>query len=207
MSSISDTYVLASKVKTRLTREAVKTDVNLHRLVCQANLLDNLIEYLNEQQTKKANASAAATTTVSFESIATSKDGVSSMTTELDDYDSDDDSDEDSDLDSEDSEDYEYDYDEYDSEDDSYDYESESDDEDDEAEDDEEDDVPVETQYSFTFDDEDNKFIEVQSHYESDVSDDDYNTTNRKTLLTLSTIPLLLPQFITFQIPQLLQPQ
>lgn len=42
--------MLASKVKTKLTQEAVKTDVNLRRLVCQANLLDQLIESLNQRE-------------------------------------------------------------------------------------------------------------------------------------------------------------
>lgn len=49
---IAQTYLLASKVKAKLTQEAVKNDVNLHRLVCQANLLDNLVENLNNHETK-----------------------------------------------------------------------------------------------------------------------------------------------------------
>ena len=44
---VAQTYILASKVKAKLTKEAVKNDVDLHRLVCQANLLDNLIDDLN----------------------------------------------------------------------------------------------------------------------------------------------------------------
>jgi hypothetical protein len=44
---VAQTYLLASKVKSKLTQEAIKNDVNLLRLVCQANLLDNLIENLN----------------------------------------------------------------------------------------------------------------------------------------------------------------
>lgn len=45
--SISSTYLLASKVKTRLIKETVRTDVNLRRLVCQANMLDDMIDQLN----------------------------------------------------------------------------------------------------------------------------------------------------------------
>ncbi len=47
LGSISGAYVLASRVKSRLTREAMQNDVNLHRLVCQANMLDSLIEEIN----------------------------------------------------------------------------------------------------------------------------------------------------------------
>ncbi|QPG75402.1 hypothetical protein FOA43_002756 [Brettanomyces nanus] len=64
--SISSTYALASKVKARLTKEAVKNDVNLNRLVCQANMLDSLIENLNEQYKIRKNPRAA---TISFDSI------------------------------------------------------------------------------------------------------------------------------------------
>ncbi|VEU20582.1 DEKNAAC101455 [Brettanomyces naardenensis] len=68
--SISRTYLLASKVKSRLTKEAVKTDVDLHRLVCQANLLDSLIEDLNTRCSKVSGRSRA---TISFDSIATTR--------------------------------------------------------------------------------------------------------------------------------------
>lgn len=47
---LAQTYLLASKVKAKLTQEAVRNDVDLHRLVCQANLLDNLIENLNNNE-------------------------------------------------------------------------------------------------------------------------------------------------------------
>lgn len=46
--SYSEAYLLASRVKTRLGEEALKSDINLLRLVCQANLLDNLILSLNK---------------------------------------------------------------------------------------------------------------------------------------------------------------
>ncbi|KAH3665691.1 hypothetical protein OGAPHI_003879 [Ogataea philodendri] len=60
--SRADTYYLASKVKAKLTKEAVSHDVNLHRLVCQANLLDNLIDRLNAKEHERGRR-------VSFENI------------------------------------------------------------------------------------------------------------------------------------------
>lgn len=53
-------YSLAATVKTRLTAEAVKGNCSLHRLVCQANLLDSLIDSLNTDSNS-----------VTFESLAT----------------------------------------------------------------------------------------------------------------------------------------
>lgn len=52
---LAQTYLLASKVKAKLTQEAVRNDVDLHRLVCQANLLDNLIENLNHHESSYTN--------------------------------------------------------------------------------------------------------------------------------------------------------
>ncbi|GMF82824.1 unnamed protein product [[Candida] boidinii] len=57
--SLSDTYLLASKVKSRLTKEAVKSNVNLRVLVCQANLLDNLIDYLNSSTDDSSSSSSS----------------------------------------------------------------------------------------------------------------------------------------------------
>ncbi|ODV87633.1 hypothetical protein CANARDRAFT_173570 [[Candida] arabinofermentans NRRL YB-2248] len=74
---VFDTYMLASKVKTKLTKEAVRSDVNLHRLVCQANLLDNLIEKLNQESASTMHDTTAdsSASMISFESISSSKDG------------------------------------------------------------------------------------------------------------------------------------
>lgn len=105
--SISGAYVLASRVKSRLTREAVQNDVNLHRLVCQANMLDSLIEEINT----KNKLAGRLGRTVSFESIAVmpeKPDKARARDEECyeDDYDdycdafSDDDSDDDSESDS-----------------------------------------------------------------------------------------------------------
>ncbi|KAG7700643.1 hypothetical protein KL912_002338 [Ogataea haglerorum] len=101
--SKADTYYLASKVKAKLTREAVKNDINLHRLVCQANLLDNLIDKLNAAEESKGR-------TVSFDNIASEKrvqlvEPVKPELTNPQQYDDDFYSDSDSDPD----EDYEYD--------------------------------------------------------------------------------------------------
>lgn len=51
-------YTLAAKVKQRLTCEAVSPQVDLRKLVCQANMLDALIDTLN-----------AGTTSVSFDTL------------------------------------------------------------------------------------------------------------------------------------------
>lgn len=45
----TETYTLAARVKHKLTNEAVSTNVDLRKLVCQANLLDTLIETLNSK--------------------------------------------------------------------------------------------------------------------------------------------------------------
>ena len=67
---IAQTYLLASKVKAKLTQEAVRNDVDLHRLVCQANLLDNLIENLNHHESSyNNNSNNTGNTNVCYESI------------------------------------------------------------------------------------------------------------------------------------------
>lgn len=68
---IAQTYLLASKVKAKLTQEAVRNDVDLHRLVCQANLLDNLIENLNHHESSyNSNTSSnPGKTNVCYDSI------------------------------------------------------------------------------------------------------------------------------------------
>lgn len=68
---IAQTYLLASKVKAKLTQEAVRNDVDLHRLVCQANLLDNLIENLNHHESSynNNNSNTTGNTNICYESI------------------------------------------------------------------------------------------------------------------------------------------
>lgn len=50
MSTLAQTYLLASKVKQKLTKEAVNPNANLRIIVCQANLLDNLMESLQHKK-------------------------------------------------------------------------------------------------------------------------------------------------------------
>lgn len=64
---LTETYLLASKVKSKLTQEAIKNDVDLHKLVCQANLLDTLIERLNSHGSSVTESSEGSM--ISFESI------------------------------------------------------------------------------------------------------------------------------------------
>lgn len=66
---IAQTYLLASKVKTKLNQEAVKNNVDLHRLVCQANLLDNLIESLNHLEKSLQNNFISPNSSFSYETI------------------------------------------------------------------------------------------------------------------------------------------
>ncbi|AOA64922.1 Hypothetical protein PP7435_CHR4-0279 [Komagataella phaffii CBS 7435] len=47
--TFAETYLLASKVKDKLTKEAVNPKTNLRLLVCQANLLDNLMDTLQNR--------------------------------------------------------------------------------------------------------------------------------------------------------------
>lgn len=48
----SQQYLLASKVKAKLTKEALNPDANLRKLVCNANMLDSLMESINKQPQK-----------------------------------------------------------------------------------------------------------------------------------------------------------
>lgn len=84
---MSGAYFLASRVKARLTKEATQNDVNLHRLVCQANMLDSLIEEINA----KNRAVGKAGRTVSFESIEIAPEKVSEDDLNDGEYDDDDD--------------------------------------------------------------------------------------------------------------------
>ncbi|ODV93893.1 hypothetical protein PACTADRAFT_4789 [Pachysolen tannophilus NRRL Y-2460] len=50
MSNLAQTYLLASKVKSKLTKEAINPNADLRILVCQANLLDNLMDSLSSKK-------------------------------------------------------------------------------------------------------------------------------------------------------------
>ncbi|KAI5949282.1 hypothetical protein KGF54_005517 [Candida jiufengensis] len=51
--SFAQTYILASKVRSKLTREASSPKSSLRNLVTQANMLDNLMDYISEETEKR----------------------------------------------------------------------------------------------------------------------------------------------------------
>lgn len=60
--SFAELYVLASKVRSKLTREAFNPKTSLRLLVLQANMLDNLMDHIAVETEKKKKATAAAAT-------------------------------------------------------------------------------------------------------------------------------------------------
>ncbi|QRG38348.1 hypothetical protein FDK38_002754 [Candidozyma auris] len=60
--SFAESYVLASKVRSKLTREASNPKTSLRSLVLQANMLDNLMDHIAVETEKKKKATAAAAT-------------------------------------------------------------------------------------------------------------------------------------------------
>ncbi|ANZ77275.1 BA75_04632T0 [Komagataella pastoris] len=58
--TFAETYLLASKVKDKLTKEAVNPKTNLRLLVCQANLLDNLMDTLQNRNEYQPETNAVA---------------------------------------------------------------------------------------------------------------------------------------------------
>ncbi|CDK26371.1 unnamed protein product [Kuraishia capsulata CBS 1993] len=48
--SLAQTYSLAAKAKSKLTKEAVNPNADLRYLVCQANLLDNLMDSITHRR-------------------------------------------------------------------------------------------------------------------------------------------------------------
>lgn len=53
MSSLAESYILASKVRSKLTREAANPRTSLRSLVLQANMLDNLMDHITVAAEKK----------------------------------------------------------------------------------------------------------------------------------------------------------
>ncbi|CAK9442245.1 uncharacterized protein LODBEIA_P59880 [Lodderomyces beijingensis] len=51
--SFAQTYILASKVRAKLTKEAASPKASLRNLVTQANMLDNLMDYISEETEKR----------------------------------------------------------------------------------------------------------------------------------------------------------
>lgn len=102
--SFAESYVLASKVRSKLTKEAANPKTSLRSLVLQANMLDNLMDHIAEQTEKKraAKVSFALPEKSTPQPIAVSRGRGPSVT----EYEVESDSESDSDFDS----DSEYDY-------------------------------------------------------------------------------------------------
>lgn len=65
--SFAESYVLASKVRSKLTREASNPKASLRSLVLQANMLDNLMDHISiETEKRKSKSSHSGVSKVSF---------------------------------------------------------------------------------------------------------------------------------------------
>ncbi|CAN3373059.1 hypothetical protein DIURU_005317 [Diutina rugosa] len=82
--SFAQTYILASKVRSKLTHDAGASNVSLRRLVVQANMLDTLMDSIAEQQSAKHHAPV-------IEPVAEDRTEVTTYEVESDDDDDDDD--------------------------------------------------------------------------------------------------------------------
>ncbi|CAH6721572.1 hypothetical protein CLIB1444_06S05226 [[Candida] jaroonii] len=51
--SLSETYLLASKVRSKLTKDAANAKISLRNLVTQANMLDNLMDHIQIENEKR----------------------------------------------------------------------------------------------------------------------------------------------------------
>ncbi|EGW30058.1 uncharacterized protein SPAPADRAFT_63675 [Spathaspora passalidarum NRRL Y-27907] len=51
--SFAQTYILASKVRSKLTKEAASPKASLRHLVVQANMLDNIMDYISEETERR----------------------------------------------------------------------------------------------------------------------------------------------------------
>lgn len=99
--SFAESYVLASKVRSKLTKEAANPKTSLRSLVLQANMLDNLMDHISVQAEQKRAAK------VSFAIPKKETVPVGPLVTEYE-LDSDSDSDFDSDSESDSEESYAY---------------------------------------------------------------------------------------------------
>lgn len=95
--TFAQTYTLASRVRSKLTKEAASPKSSLRNLVVQANMLDNLMDYISVETKKRSAASKVHTSTsVHFELPAARHDKTSISEYEVNsDSDSDSDSDDD----------------------------------------------------------------------------------------------------------------
>ena len=96
--SLAQSYALASKVRSKLTRDAQDPKSSLRSLVVQANMLDSLLDHISEESKNRA-----AKSKVSFKDVPTVHRETPTKVVE---YEVDDDSDSDSDFDSD--SDYEF---------------------------------------------------------------------------------------------------
>lgn len=103
--SLADSYVLASKVRAKLTKDANDPKSSLRSLVVQANMLDSLLDHITVES-----RSRAAKTKVSFKEPIVHHDAP----TQVVEYEVEDDSDSDSDSDFDSDSDYEFEDDEVD---------------------------------------------------------------------------------------------
>lgn len=103
--TFAQSYILASKVRSKLTKEAQNPNSSLRVLVTQANMLDNLMDHINSETEKRT-----ATSKVQFQLPNNRPRQPSSLSANISEYEVD--SDSDSDSDSDDS-DYESDSDDY----------------------------------------------------------------------------------------------
>lgn len=101
MTSYSESFVLASKVRAKLTKEAANPKSSLRSLVLQANMLDNIMDHISHEAEKRK-ASTAVKFSLPRKPSTTVNNGGASITEYEVDSDSDDDyySDSDSDSDS-----------------------------------------------------------------------------------------------------------
>ncbi|KAK6464315.1 hypothetical protein DFJ63DRAFT_333887 [Scheffersomyces coipomensis] len=67
--SFTQTYVLASKVKQKLQKDAIKQDSNLRMIILQANMLDKMVSYLHTEVNKKMMSTSMPLVTASMNSV------------------------------------------------------------------------------------------------------------------------------------------
>lgn len=149
--SLAQSYILASKVRSKLTSDATNPKASLRNLVVQANMLDNLMDHIASENTKRVERINQVKFDLPNKQTQPSNLGTNSPITKVQEYEVNDDSDSDFDSDSDSDSDYEpYEYgigkddeDGYDSDDYYYSSEEEEEEVDEEEEEEEDDEKPV----------------------------------------------------------------
>lgn len=100
--TFSETYILASKVRNKLTREASNPRSSLRALVVQANMLDNLMDHIQSETEKRMRQ--PATSTGAGAHVSFSEPQPHRLSTSITEYEVDEDSDDSDDDDYDDSE-------------------------------------------------------------------------------------------------------